>query len=169
MESKDYSGTIYGNEDQKQWTQYFSQSKKYPFQNPIKQNETHIKALKLALNDFPELTYYSVIVFSDRCTLKIEETTRPNTYVIQRTALDDTIDKIRDEKAILPADDHLEILVRLKKLSNPKKEIRDQHVEDIKTKCQFCGSPLVERTAKSSDKKFLGCSTYPKCKFTKNI
>jgi len=169
IESKNYSGIIYGKEDQKQWTQYFSEKKKYSVPNPISQNNSHIKALKLALNDYPDLTYFSVIVFSERCTLKIGEVTKPNTYVIQRFDLDKTIDKIRDEKPALSADKHLDILARLKKPSKPKKEIQKKHIEDIKTKCQFCASPLVERTAKENGNKFLGCSTFPKCRFTKQI
>ncbi len=34
-------------------------------------------------------------------------------------------------------------------------------------KCQKCGSPMVIRLSKYG--KFLACSTYPECKFTKNI
>jgi DNA topoisomerase-1 len=34
-------------------------------------------------------------------------------------------------------------------------------------KCPECGNALVEKSGKYG--KFLGCSNYPKCKFTKNI
>jgi len=169
IESKNYSGTIYGGEDQKRWTQYFTQKQKYNIPNPVTQNNSHIKALKLVLSDYPDLIYFSVIVFSERSTLKTGEVTALNTYVIQRFDLDGTIDKIRDEKPILSAEQHLDILARLKKYSKPKKEIREKHIEDIKTKCQFCGSPLIERIAKASGNKFLGCSTFPKCKFTRQM
>ena len=37
--------------------------------------------------------------------------------------------------------------------------------EEIKEICPSCGSPLVVRYSKFG--KFIGCSNYPKCKFTK--
>ena len=50
IESKNYSGWIFGSENQRYWTQSFSDGKggsqKYKFYNPIWQNDTHIKALQ---------------------------------------------------------------------------------------------------------------------------
>ena len=37
------------------------------------------------------------------------------------------------------------------------------------TVCPRCGSDLVERTVKDTGTIFLGCSSYPKCKFSKDI
>ncbi|MEJ2277581.1 MAG: topoisomerase DNA-binding C4 zinc finger domain-containing protein [Candidatus Lokiarchaeota archaeon] len=47
-----------------------------------------------------------------------------------------------------------------------------QKLETKANFCPNCGSKLVERTArrvKNAGSKFLGCSSFPKCKFTKNI
>ena len=50
FESKNYSGWIFGSENQKYWTQSFSDrrggTKKYKFYNPLWQNDTHIRALQ---------------------------------------------------------------------------------------------------------------------------
>ena len=40
-------------------------------------------------------------------------------------------------------------------------------MEKTKLVCPRCGSPLVVRTGRHGE--FLGCSTYPKCKFTSNF
>ena len=47
IETKNYAGRIYGNDNQNQWTQVLAYGKaKNNFYNPIKQNYTHIIALK---------------------------------------------------------------------------------------------------------------------------
>lgn len=47
IESKDYSGWIFGSENNKNWTQSLNKNSRYSFYNPIWQNRSHIKALSL--------------------------------------------------------------------------------------------------------------------------
>lgn len=61
FEVKNYKGTIYGKPEEKYWTQYFKTVPNNRFNNPIKQNEYHIQALKRLL---PQ-KIYSVIFFSN--------------------------------------------------------------------------------------------------------
>ena len=72
IESKNYSGWIFGNENSKQWTQTLpvgrGRSHKERFYNPIMQNSTHIRAIRKHIDD--SIPIYSVIAFSDKCTLK---------------------------------------------------------------------------------------------------
>jgi hypothetical protein len=49
VETKNYSGYIYGDENKKTWTQHFKK-KKFPFQNPHRQNYKHLKFLSEILN-----------------------------------------------------------------------------------------------------------------------
>lgn len=72
IESKNYSGWIYGNEYNKQWTQTlpinYGESNKARFYNPIMQNAAHIRAIRKHIDD--TIPIYSVIAFSDDSTLK---------------------------------------------------------------------------------------------------
>ena len=49
-------------------------------------------------------------------------------------------------------------------LTNHKKQFRRKQEENI-SKCPKCGGNLVLRTGKYG--KFIGCSNYPKCTYTK--
>lgn len=69
MESKNYSGWIFGSADGRQWTQSLKGGHKERFYNPIRQNRTHVRALAAALG-LPEEDFHSFIVFSERCELK---------------------------------------------------------------------------------------------------
>ena len=73
IESKNYSGWIFGSENNLNWTQILPMGKgkegnKEQFYNPLRQNGTHIKHLKRILND--TIPMWSIIVFSDECTFK---------------------------------------------------------------------------------------------------
>jgi hypothetical protein len=69
IESKDYSGWIFANENRKKWTACYKGGRKYHFQNPIFQNFAHISALKEQL-PFLQKSFFSVIVFSEFCKFK---------------------------------------------------------------------------------------------------
>lgn len=85
IESKNYGGWIYGDEKNYKWTQVFKNGKKFKFYNPIKQNITHIKHLKNCLDELYVHNYFSLIVFSKRCTLKKIKYTQDNLKVLKRT------------------------------------------------------------------------------------
>jgi len=69
IESKNYSGWIFGSENQTYWTQSLNKKSKYRFYNPVLQNKTHIKALSKYLN--MDMNYFkSCIVFSENSVLK---------------------------------------------------------------------------------------------------
>ena len=68
VETKNYAGWIYGDAEQKQWTQVLYQQKRR-FYNPLKQNETHIKALAYLLK-LPMETFHSIVVFVGEAEFK---------------------------------------------------------------------------------------------------
>ena len=68
IESKNYSGIVYGFEEEKDWTQYLG-GQKFSFYNPIKQNRTHINALSAATNISKD-QLHSLIVFGSEATLQ---------------------------------------------------------------------------------------------------
>lgn len=86
FESKNYSGWIFGSEGQKNWCQTLpigrDRSHKEYFYNPIMQNQSHIKHLKEFLG--AQVLMHSIIVFSDRCTLKNVQVKSNDVRVINR-------------------------------------------------------------------------------------
>ena len=70
VETKNYTGWIFGSEKQAYWTQTIYKEK-HRFQNPLRQNYAHIKALA-ALLKLPESVFHSVVVFTGDCELKTE-------------------------------------------------------------------------------------------------
>ncbi|WP_405327280.1 nuclease-related domain-containing protein [Fibrobacter sp.] len=71
FESKNLSGTVYGDYQHPQWERYKKNGEKDFIVNPIKQNEGHIKALCnfLNLNKF-QLRAFNMVVFGSKAELK---------------------------------------------------------------------------------------------------
>lgn len=62
IETKNMSGWIFGDVDQAQWTQSFPGRSKFKFQNPLRQNYRHTKALEKFLGIDHQLIH-SIVVF----------------------------------------------------------------------------------------------------------
>lgn len=135
FESKNYSGWIYGDENQKYWRQTFKNRKKFKFFNPIWQNSGHISALKYALENDDDSFYKSYIIFSKRCTLKKIKLTSHNIKVIKRNKLVSCIkkDMLRSKK-ILSIDNITEIYNLLIKYCLVDDRIKQEHIDGIKLK-----------------------------------
>lgn len=83
VETKNYSGWIFGNENSAQWTQSIYR-KKSRFQNPLRQNYLHICALSERLG-LDKSFFHSVVAFTGDCTFKTE---MPANVVFSRQAAD---------------------------------------------------------------------------------
>lgn len=70
IETKNYQGWIFGAENQKQWTQSIYK-KKHRFQNPLHQNNLHLRALADYLK-LDRKSLHSVVFFIGDCTFKTE-------------------------------------------------------------------------------------------------
>ena len=70
IETKSYTGWIFGSEKQSKWTQVVYKQKHY-FQNPLRQNYAHIKALSELLQ-LSEEKFHSMVVFLGDCELKTQ-------------------------------------------------------------------------------------------------
>lgn len=183
IESKNYSGYIFGSEDSTNWTvtlyagkDFWGRKKveKHKFYNPIQQNASHVKQLFRFLNE--TLPVYSVIVFSDRCSLMDVTWRAPNTFVCKKHELNGIIARIWGQNSSCLSDDRVQrIYTRLLPLTNAGAEVKQQHVADIQKQmetCPVCGGHLILRTAKRGNNaggQFYGCSNYPRCKFTRSI
>ena len=176
IESKNYSGWIFGDEQSVKWTASMPTRSKFSFYNPIKQNRTHIKWLSQYLEC--AVPFYSLIVFSERCELKKIEVSSKDVYVIKRDRLYATVRDIWDRSPDALSEEQINsIFSRLQPLTNADEAIKTAHIQQIKEKyaptslvCPICGSKLVLRTSKkgpNAGQEFYGCSAFPKCRFTK--
>lgn len=165
IETKQYNGFIIGNKYDKKWTRYVGK-KKYYYENPIRQNYGHVKALSELLKiDEPKI--YNIVCIPSKAKLKIE-------HDGELTRYDTLVDKILTYKEVVinNPNDIVDIINR-KNITDSKirkkhiKNIRNNIIDNDSTKCPKCGGQLVERNGQYG--KFLGCSNYPKCKYTSNI
>jgi hypothetical protein len=70
IETKHYDGWIFGNPREEQWTQVKFR-KKSRFQNPVRQNYGHVKALQ-ALFNLPSDAFFSLVVFTGEAEFKTD-------------------------------------------------------------------------------------------------
>ena len=136
LESKNYSGWIFGNEKQVYWTQSLGKNLKERFYNPIMQNRTHIKALSMLLN-IDRTTIKSYIIFSERCELKkIPENTTEYT-ILKREQLLSSLNKELEGKSVIYTHEEIDrIKEQLESYTNVSQEIKDRHIENIASKKQ---------------------------------
>lgn len=168
IETKNYKGWIVGNEKSEHWTQVLFK-RKQRFYNPIKQNMGHINVLKTYLSKYPSINYIPIVVFLSKSDIKVKTTyniinsrqliqtiKKYNEINLEQREKED-IYKIINEANLVDTYDKTEHIKSIKKLiQKRKRDIQDN-------KCPQCGEKLVLRNGKYG--KFLGCTSYPRCKF----
>lgn len=165
IETKNYSGRIYGTDKEHEWTQVLQYGKvKNRFYSPVKQNQTHIYEIKKVIG--AEIPIKSLIVFVQGNTKYIT-----SDYVC---TLGEIKTAVREEKdKTLSLSEMEDIYNKILDLSKSSSTTNKEHVENInKMKedidnniCPRCGGKLIEKNSKHGT--FYGCENYPKCKFTK--
>lgn len=173
VETKNLSGWIFGSERQAQWTQKLYR-RTFRFQNPLRQNYKHLKALEAALGINPE-HLHSVITFVGGSTFKTEVPAN----VTQGIGF---IRYIRSFQQSVFSDAEVEKMLHALQTGRrpPTLATRQEHVQTLKRRsdptaerqCPKCSNALITRTVKSGAKmgqQFLGCSTFPKCQVMQSI
>lgn len=141
FESKNYSGWIFGDEKNKNWTQTLENGQKNRFYNPIWQNKAHINALEAVLN-LNDDAFKSYIIFSERCTLKKINVTSSNVKVIKRDQLIKNVKKdIKALPEIFTSDEVNKIYSSLQKYANVNEDVKQAHIEAIKSKGTYSETP----------------------------
>lgn len=173
VETKNMKGWIFGGENQAQWTQTLFK-KSFKFQNPLRQNYKHVKALEAAL-DVPAEAIRSVIVFFGGGTFKSPmpaNVTSGGGYIKYiKSFREPVLSELEVQNAVSQ--------IQAGRLA-PSRETHRQHVQQLRTrfdpaaerKCPKCGSGMVLRTAKQSANarnQFWGCSAYPRCRAVQNV
>jgi hypothetical protein len=127
LESKDYKGWIFGSQNQEYWTQSLPGGKnKFQFQNPLRQNWSHIMSLKTLMPFIPEKAFYNIAVFTDLCEIKT-----PIENVVQIENVVDAITKY-NENQISENNIHL-ALGKLSYVCQTADISPDQHIENLQT------------------------------------
>lgn len=152
LESKNYSGWIFGDENQAYWTQTLpagrGRSKKARFFNPILQNKVHLKWLSQYLGQAPD-TFFSYIVFSNRCTLKKVTLTNGQHHVVNRNALLAAVkSNVRKTGHLLTADEIDQLYTKLEPLTQVSEVQKLAHIQAIQAKqpaakAKTCKKPAV--------------------------
>lgn len=169
VETKNYSGRIYGNSKDREWTQVLNYGKvKNKLYNPEMQNATHVGRLSELLGIDHKLICNLVVFVKGN----VDYIQADNVYTPRelKRYLKNRTEEIFYDKTIKNA---YAKLVELKE--NPIQTTRE-HVKEIKQMqkdinnniCPRCGGELVVRTGKDGSK-FLGCKNYPRCTFTKKL
>ena len=172
IETKQRNTYITGNEHDKYWIVKAGRKKHYMY-NPIHQNYGHKKAIEkiLGLDDNQVI---DIVCVSGQANLRIK-----SNKVVRVERLVDRILFEKEEKI----EDYVSMAHRINAMNIVDKNYRKQHIEDIKeninnnneelrkevvmNRCPRCGNELVIRKGKSGE--FIGCLSFPKCKYTKVI
>lgn len=176
VETKNMKGWIFGNPNQKTWTQkIYKHSSK--FQNPLHQNYKHVKTLEslLGLN---EQQVHSVVVFVGDSTFKTE--------MPENVTYDGGYAKYIKSKTtpVLTDSQAKEITSKIEqgKLT-PSFKTNHEHVRHVKNIvadkennnipiCPNCGGSMILRETKKGQnkgKKFWGCTKFPQCRGIVNV
>jgi len=173
IETKNMKGWIFGDPYQPQWTQQIYRYKER-FQNPLRQNYKHVKAVQELLGLEPHQVF-NVVVFVGDSTIK---TQMPPEVVQGVFALSKFI---KSKRVPVLAEHELPGLIDrlLDQRLDPGLGTNFSHIRNVKRQasssevdaniCPRCGAAMVERTNRRSGERFLGCKRYPQCKGTRPL
>jgi len=168
IETKNRKGWIFGSFDQPKWTQVIFE-RRYSFQNPLRQTYRQKKVLSEFLN-LNESLIQTVVFFNGDSEFMTDLPPNVLSY-----GLSDYISQFNEE--VIDKNEQKRISNLLKKLKKENRFSNEEHLQSLderyssNTICPKCGSDLVLREVKNGPNKgsqFLGCDSYPKCRFTKD-
>ncbi len=195
IETKHYSGWIFGEEYKPYWTQVIYK-KKTKIHNPIRQNYGHVQALLTYIGQKGMQDVHSIIAFSPKSTFKFKKDFT-SAHVIQFPDLLKTISQYKEHRISVATVKRIneEIAGILVMDKNDRKRLKAEHRQSIRkvkavkqatrpqtnstknrswqddsvlhTACPKCNGKLTLKTGRYG--KFYGCSHYPSCRYTENV
>lgn len=185
IETKNYSGHIYGNDESKKWNQNivtdvtyrkkwwktYTYVTKHQFYNPVKQCLSHMYEVKKSLKEWPYLKIVPIVVFAgsaDLCNVQSKNHVIYDNDLLATINLYKTIylsntdlQKVIERLSQLNVREYVDDATHVRNIREAKMEMNDKVSSGI---CPICGGHLVERKGKYGY--FYGCSNYPNCSFT---
>jgi hypothetical protein len=165
IETKNYTGTIYGDRNREKW----SINGKFTMINPFNQNYGHVQAIKSLLPSIKNENIISMISFTKRCTFKVNPELRmiqSNDLIVYDVELTEYITrkinvlKLQHRQAIFSNDELLQMNNKLQEENITDLNIREKHIELLKAKsnwksneaeqfenatCKACGKEVSEK------------------------
>jgi len=185
IETKNYRGEIYGDDNRKYWTQVivtdvtyrrkwyktYTYVKKSRFYNPVKQSLSHAYTIKGYLKDWKYLPVVPIVVFCGEAVLANVESSIPVIYdnnlldlIRSYTTSYLTEQEVHDVVTRLDVSNYREVIDDRMHVQNLRAVAREENNKIASGICPKCGGTLVLRNGKYGS--FYGCSNYPKCKYT---
>ena len=188
IETKNYRGEIYGDDNREKWTQIivtevtyrrkwwktYTYVTKNQFYNPVKQSIGHAYRIKSVLKDYKHLPIIPIVVFVGEANITNVNTNHKVIYAEQLLSV------IEGYKTAYLSDEDYQKVIRILEDNNVRETVDDKtHVDNLKSVmrqkqdtinsgvCPKCGGRLKLRNGKFGS--FYGCSNYPKCRFTVNV
>lgn len=187
IETKNYRGEIYGDDNREKWTQIIVTEVRYrrkwwkiytyvtknQFYNPVKQSLGHTYRIKSLLKDYKQLPVVPIVVFVGEANLNNVETKNNVIYEGQLLSV------IENYRNIYLSDNDVQKIIQLLECNNVRDSVDNKsHIRNLRMAekerletidagiCPKCGGNLMKRNGKYGS--FYGCSNYPKCRFTIN-
>ena len=130
IESKNYSGWIFGSENNKNWTVSYNKNTKERLYNPIWQNNSHIKALTNYLQ-ITDNGINSLIIFGGGAELKKVPQNTPKRQIIYDYQIIDMFDYEMTKPKIF-TEAYIEKLYNLiEPTTHVTEDVRQQHIADV--------------------------------------
>lgn len=185
IETKNYRGEIYGNDDWQEWTQKiktnvtywkkwyktYTYVKKSRFYNPVSQSLGHVRAIERVLKEWPSLRVVPIVVFAGSANLSHVSSQHHVIYGEQLLSVvlsydipyltDADVNRIVACLAHNNVRGQVDTQTHLRNVYAAKQYKANKVASGI---CPQCGGALVHRSGRYGS--FYGCSNYPRCRFT---
>lgn len=167
IETKNMSGWIFGEADKASWTQVIY-GHKTQFQNPLRQNHGHVKALEKSLG-IPAAQLFNIVAFVGDA---VPKTGFPGNVLWDARAVADYILFRSNPLFDIGQVSTLVAALNAARLA-PGKATRQAHVVHVRDqqakralspRCPRCGADMKIRANRKSGERFWGCSRYPACR-----
>lgn len=127
IETKNYSGSVYGDEDSGKWIHTDRKGNERKMYSPIKQNEGHIGTLKRAIN-LDEKYFIPIVVFAGSAKLQIKSKSK----VIKLDQLENTIKSYNSQ--VFTKAEVKKIVKDIKSVNMDSMMNRKKHIKHVKEK-----------------------------------
>lgn len=174
IETKNMDGWIFGNADNARWTQVIYKFRN-SFQNPLQQNEVHVRALRQLVGVHPE-DVHNVVVFVGNSTFK----TPMPPEVTQ--GVDELANFIKAKSSPVLSQYELDRITKRIEENRLKAGAKTErtHIRNVEESisrkasspyldCPRCGGVMVEKLNKQTGDPFLGCKRFPRCKGSRSL